>query len=158
MTGSRRTAVWCAWRLGRCVSTHTTRSCSTPGLVFWATRGRAPRPRSFREAECARLCCLLLCGALCGELTPARRLPEEPWKDLCIPPFLRRFSRGVSCSGALRVTYAFFHVNCTLATVGSRRATGCIIIFKVYLWSFRSLRFVISTAIIQGFAKKFCSL
>ena len=29
-------------------------------------------------------------------------------KDFWIPPFLRRFLRGISCSGALLVTYAFF--------------------------------------------------
>ena len=50
----------------------------------------------------------------------------SPLKDFkfcqCIPPglFYAVFLRGVSCSGALRVAYAFFHVNCTLELLAAR--------------------------------------
>ena len=37
---------------------------------------------------------------------------DAPATDV-IPPFLRSVLRGISCGGALRVIYAFSHVNCT---------------------------------------------
>jgi hypothetical protein len=46
-----------------------------------------------------------------GRRVPLRRLLEEPWQGFWIPRFLRRFLRGISFSGALRVIYAFFPRN-----------------------------------------------
>ena len=54
----------------------------------------------------ATLCELLIASwSLRGSLAPASGRALE---GLLIPPFLRRFLRGISCSGALRATYAFF--------------------------------------------------